>query len=857
MDPDEPQAWWDLPAPALAAQMARLVEVNEDETDLFWELFYFYNHLMTQARDAPLEIVERASAVVAFFHGQGGGQFEAMFHELVARAYLQAGRSVDGALALERMMAEAIEDQHAEILELANDAWAVSAHEIATLDLRPVVLASITRVFRALGELEPLANVFLEAAEFYSKHGADKSADRALDDALTIAQDAGLSALEARVHEHAAMIAFEQQDAPRSVASAGRALDLLSRIGREPSERLRINLATALIQIDQVDEAAAIYEEMLEVVEDDETRASLYTNLASCRRRQGNLAGSTACIARARALLGEDARPEYLLELELIAARSAAEEGNQADLVSSLLETSRLLDAQLAQVLRLHHRRGLRERFVARIEGLLAALPAKGAVELVLPVFAVLYGNLVADWLAMLDWAEDMAREPAIAPADKSDLARRMTTVRQLGAPFLIGFREKHDDPWQPAPMGRPWDDLAEIVERLVRGGAPEPLARVNRSEVVRSLNARLQEGYCLVFPTFAHDPAHIWFLEVTGYRRVDVGLRSILEWSQARRVFEADPRTRGDFIKRLWQFVNEDAKAVGAAFDDLSSSCRGILHMQDFGDALPMSALVLAHAPLRARMAAGEFEVRTVPALYPGRDLPALNKPGVVALVDSSDNLHLARDEAEVAANVLGTSRFVRLEADETEALVAALADNEVLIVSTHGQSLARFVDPFVAELGVGQARHSVTVETIQARFPDLGYRLVALNACHAGAAVARNSEQRFRTHDAASYPALLLLNRRSVVVASSWTLHDTIGYLNLILVAQGIAEGLQTTIALGRAAARLRDLTKTQALALLSLAPASPERLRAEQELQGGPGESLFSHSFATGGLSAYSLL
>ena len=135
MNDETPQAWWDLPAQALAAQMATLVAANDGDTDLFWELFYFYNHLMRKAGGAPLEIVERATAVVDFFHGQGGGQFEAMFHELVARAYLSAGRSVDGALALERMMAEAIEDQHSEILELANDTWAVSAQETAILDL--------------------------------------------------------------------------------------------------------------------------------------------------------------------------------------------------------------------------------------------------------------------------------------------------------------------------------------------------------------------------------------------------------------------------------------------------------------------------------------------------------------------------------------------------------------------------------------------------------------------------------------------------------------------------------------------------------------------------------------------------
>jgi hypothetical protein len=47
-------------------------------------------------------------------------------------------------------------------------------------------------------------------------------------------------------------------------------------------------------------------------------------------------------------------------------------------------------------------------------------------------------------------------------------------------------------------------------------------------------------------------------------------------------------------------------------------------------------------------------------------------------------------------------------------------------------------------------------------------------LNACYSGALVNRNYYKQFRTHELLGYPQAFLLNRKSMVIAASWTIVD-----------------------------------------------------------------------------------
>jgi hypothetical protein len=132
----------------------------------------------------------------------------------------------------------------------------------------------------------------------------------------------------------------------------------------------------------------------------------------------------------------------------------------------------------------------------------------------------------------------------------------------------------------------------------------------------------------------------------------------------------------------------------------------------------------------------------------------------------------------------------------------------------------------------------------------------MAVLNACHAGSGLARNYQHHFRTHDVASYPALLLLNRRSVVGAAAWRTSDTASYVHLALTSIGLAEGLPPSRALSRATARLRSLSKAETLDLLDLVPDPDVRAKAVQRIAAAPAAGMFSQPYLYAGFETYGL-
>lgn len=158
---------------------------------------------------------------------------------------------------------------------------------------------------------------------------------------------------------------------------------------------------------------------------------------------------------------------EFRLELELIAARIAAG-ALRFDQASAYLNRGVELMAGLLQpVLRLHRRRGLRDRYVLRFEAVMAEFPKCGSIDVVLPALATIRGTMSADWLSLLAWSATCQCDDRVGQSDREALCEVIDRIKIVGAPFLYGYREKYDDPWEPFNYAQPWDDLSILLRRL------------------------------------------------------------------------------------------------------------------------------------------------------------------------------------------------------------------------------------------------------------------------------------------------------------------------------------------------------------------------------------------------------
>ncbi|WP_343613263.1 hypothetical protein [Novosphingobium sp.] len=850
--PVEP--WWESSAAQLPAVLARLHDDSHDEVDLFWPLFDYYNHLISKGADFGVQTAILGEAVARFFRVRAYPFFEAMFLELVARSALSAGDLTKGLAAFEEMARIHREDQRGELVELAGDVWGYAKTGLFGSDLQPLIFASVARVFRNIGDLERLAGAYLQASALYAQHGAHDSAASALAEAREIAVASDLPHILTQSHEQEAVLAFERGDAGASVASAKTALALHNAQGSDPTLRLRHNLATAQMELGHLEEAADIYLSLIDIAEDADFKGVLHVNLASCLRRQRALPQASASIGRARDQFDKDTTYDILLELEIVSASIAIDSGDQFETGARLRDAAAMLDRGLQSVLRLHHRQGLREHYIRQLEGRLSQVASQGLASDITPVIAVIYGSVIADWLALLDWVGSLRSSDRLSEPDLQELRERIAAVRTFGAPFSLSSDEQSDNPWDSNLTGKPWDELGETISRLVGQGVASPFEGVSMQATRLLLEARLAEGWCVILPTFANEPVSLWVLRAGAYKRHGLPARSLSVWQVARKHFTNGTAPKSIFTETLNGFTDEVGALLAKDFDALPSTCPGILSLQDYANTIPITSAVLRHDGLRARMAAGEFEVRIVPALYPEHGTMPISHPRMVALVDSSDNLALARVEAEAAATILEAEAFVAVEVDDAARLTEQMICADMLVVSTHGTPISRYSDPFLGSLG-GVGRHAITVQALQTDFGALPYRLAMLNACYAGA-TSFGADRARRTHDAAGYPALLLLNRRAVVSAASWPIGDMISFLYLMLTAQGLKDGLPAPRALCRATARLYDLKTINARALLSTASPPGGRDGTIALLDRAPPTGAFADLYKVGGIEVYTL-
>lgn len=850
--------WWEGSQDQLNLELDTIVSESESSTDLFWALVDFYNHTMKMVSKTPARAAERGEAVATYFKSINYPEFEAMFLELAARGWLQDCRLDKGLDAFERMAGTyADEAQRSDVVELAKDVWNHATSGAYAADLRPVLLASVSRVFRLLSEPGSLVEVYLNAADLYSNAGAFAAAHRALEDAMDVSVESGLEHHIVKILASAAAIYFEEGDAKTSIRSAEQALEQLKILGEPSPLNLLVNLATAQLNLGEVDKAAKSYEQALELA-DEGRRSQILTNLASARRRQGKLCEALKAANEARAMLTHVEQFEQRLELELILAKIYAADGRHSEVAASLVAASQHLDKHLSGMLRLHHRRGLRERYIARFEGCLADAPQNGATETVLPTLASIYGSMVGDWLAFIDWADSLRSDGSpLSVGDREALLHAMDAVCDLGAPFLMGFKEKYDDPWTSSPRDRPWDELCALVTKYMDKGCEHPFAKVSLDSSTALLRRRLAQGYCMCFTTYSRDPGVFWIVQQNRYHRIDLDLTTLANWQTARTRFERKEMSRDGFKSALNELL-KGISQVDAGLSGLPQSCPGIMLFQDFQDFLPINAVVLRNEDLRSRMASGKFTVSTIPALYEARSEEPLINPVIAGVTDSTENLDFPDAEIDVASELLECAQVNRIEANDHKSLNQVLAKTDFLIVATHGNSVGLYTDPFLASLGDAEKRHVINVASIQSDYPKLRYRVVALNACYGGAAVARNYQRTIRTHDAASYPALLLLNRRSVINASSWSLGDSVSFLHTTLACFAMKEGLHPTSAFCRATALLWDLTAASAIDLLKLAPQSKAATSLTERWSKLPQDTpVVAHPYYCGGIVVYSLV
>lgn len=817
-----------------------------------------YNALIQKASEDPSRIAKLAEIAVEVFDSLGLADEALLFLELHARSLL-SNDDIDQAMSIiTRITAMDCEIAESVALELAQDIINCADAFGISLDQRPRVLSQVASIFDHYGKREEIAKLYIHSAFIYTRHGASQAAYRCAADAEQIARELQSLPLLAECYSAGTAIACEEPDFRWAIGVGEKALAGYKLAKLDAPPHLLSNLGVAHMNLDEFDQATGYFKQALTFNNMPvELESGIRLNLSTCLRRQNDLLQAEAEFAAAESIAELEDEPEYAIEFALSAAKLAIAQADIPMLIQRLHVASKRLDQLLADVLRLHHRRGLRERYITRIEALLRSLPANGpAADALFPIVTT-RGNAMADWLAILYWVEQVKQESNFPATLADQLDSILGRIRNIGAPHLYGFREKYDDPWGPHHYAGIWDEFSQLCVRITALGLPRPLDCANSYSHALLCQTRLAQRHCLMVMTYAGDEALLWYFIGDRYERVAIPLDPLYQWRLAQMEYANKNISRRDFIKAIEELTHALSPLLDPVFEDIANEkCVSIRYIEDALRDLPLMLFALRNAELSARMAEGQFQIRLVPAMV--EPLVDNSPPSAAtAIIDYHEDLLLAPYEAGAFTHAAGMEPPSHLSAESSDNLISQIGQHDVLIVSTHGHSLAFFSDAYFAQLGSPGQWHIINVASLQEAAPDLPIRLAVLNTCYSGSKSSRNYQKTFRTSDSIAIPNLFLLNRRAVSLAGAWKISDTASFIVAHLIGDGLQHGYEPSAAVARAIARLPSMTRTQTTAILVDNLPDPVQAKAVSRLNGAPEQGMFSSPYFTAGLAIHGLL
>jgi CHAT domain-containing protein len=215
-------------------------------------------------------------------------------------------------------------------------------------------------------------------------------------------------------------------------------------------------------------------------------------------------------------------------------------------------------------------------------------------------------------------------------------------------------------------------------------------------------------------------------------------------------------------------------------------------------------------------------------------------------------DRLRLDEPELDLVSQILTptTVRRFRISARED---IRSLIDSAVVHIAAHGAPISNLRDAFFSS--AHPAGKALPLTELQEVCWETSHRLVFLNSCFSGDVMNWNAFVHFQTNEQIGLPGVLLLNRRSIVIASSWTTFDVAAYIFSYIFYSNLHTGSTPEFAFTKSCAELYELRSNRVSEILHTV-ADQEIRAAKQRLFMADGHP-FRHSYVSGTYQLISLL
>ena len=747
------------------------------------------------------------------------------------------------------------------------------------VDEAPFYLSKINEFYKALGKHEDSIIALCTAANYFADASAFQSAYRAIHDAQQIASsNPKLIRSQIRILETQGMVALTEGDLDSADTEFEKCFKIYKAINETPAFELTANAALVKMRRGEYESAKDIYEPLLNVQKGPSEYlhiSQIKINLLVCYRELGDIKSLEDLSQQIESDIA-GFNLEVRIEARLILAKTYFQINRDIEGTKQLKAACIDVQQQVDQYQRLHYRRGVREQYVRRIKHMLLCVSDSGVASEIMHILTLCCSNALLDWLSVLDWAENVQQSKTVPDSSKKQLSSKIKNLVDYGTPFLYGFREKYDDPFEQAngelaekvgestaralDYSLPWREFNDLTSQICQENSlPSPFEGATIQNSTNLLGSK-QASTAFLFSITTKDACIIIFIIEGKYLKTEISTKSVLQFFQALYGYQRLSIDRPAFHTELYAIQKEMEPAMNKIVDAIAnSSILEVIFVPDyFTEGLPILASLLVNDHIRLRIKDSRFTFRNCPALKEQLLESSSNGPGIF-ISNSDERLELSESEKSIVKRAFAGQTFTELDLknDKLDFSQSPLNESFLLHMSTHSSPANKFTDPMFVSTSTDISKNSIWLESVQRESNNLQLMIVFLNGCNTGTTSNSNYFKQFFTNEKVGLSSVFLLNRKCSVIATQWNEPESISYIFSVLFYKRLCTERTADRSFILALLDLYELTKEDTIALLSEIVDEGLREQKSNLYRNSPSSFPFRNTYILGMFQCFSLL
>ncbi len=726
-------------------------------------------------------------------------------------------------------------------------------------------LRIIYQFFKYFNEINDQIKTLKFLANYYINFNSIQNAYRTIEEAIELAIEDDNTEEYIDLHQLLFSACFTDHDLDGALEISNMLEEFTDKYEIVLDDQFIMNTATIYLQKTNYKKAIELYLQLLDS-SDTTLIFSCKLNLAICYRNIDQIDDSLILLKELESY--DDIHIEQLIEYELVYAKSLIVNSQFKDSIEHIKNAINYIDDLLKCVIKLYYRRGIREKFVGRIEHLLVLIPTSEMNEGILYIISFTRSNQMSDWLHILEWCDSIYDSKIINSDDKLELKDHIYNIAANGAPFLYGMLEKYDDHHTHHDAWR-WDNFSSFIDRLVINyTVSKPLFNLT-TETAYNLLMEKRLKNSIIISMYSVNRTFL-VIHSDKFERININEEILSSFVSSTVKYKL-----GELYSQ--GYAPEVEKTQSHLFDVFEESlnhidkidAEGLFFIPDKVDFIPILSVVFKHSSLINKMLNETFIIKITPILFP-QNTSSNNYDKILGISDD-ESLELSKLEINNFKKNMNIEKLVYLpttiESDSIElnkekhtAFKNEMIDSDILHVTTHGLPIDNYADPIFASL---TENHYINTGNIQSNFYNLNYKLVIINSCHSSSSLSRkqinltdsNSElNQLKTFDTFSFPIILLLNRKSYNISSIWKTFDKFSFILSHNISKNLTENNNIEKSFSKAIATIINLDESNIHENLK-GVSENEKLSILENIKGL--EQMMKHPYSYATYQLYSLL